>query len=271
MTVATFLIATFLLAAALSAAMAMAWVVRRATGNSGWVDVVWTFGLGGVGVAGALATVPDGAAPWRQLVVAGLLALWSLRLGSHITQRTLAIDDDPRYAKLARGWGANASWRMFELLQKQALVSIPLAVSVLLAAHNPAPGLRILDVAAIVVALVAIAGEMIADRQLHQFRAQGAGPNAVCDVGLWRYSRHPNYFFEWLGWVAYPLFAIDFSGAYPWGWLALAGPACMYWLLRHVSGVPPLEEHMLNSRGDAYRRYQERTSAFFPMPAKGTT
>lgn len=271
MTLATFLMATVLLSVALSAAMTVAWAVRRATGNSGWVDVVWTFGLGGIGVAGALATWPgDAAASWRQLAVAGLIALWSVRLGTHIAQRTLMIDDDPRYAKLAREWGADASWRMFELLQKQALVSIPMAVAVFLAAHNPAPGFRLLDAAAIVVALVAIAGEMIADRQLRQFASQRRGRGAVCDIGLWRYSRHPNYFFEWLGWTAYPLFAIDFTGAYPWGWLALAGPACMYWLLRHVSGVPPLEEHMLASRGDAYRRYQQRTSAFFPMPARSS-
>jgi steroid 5-alpha reductase family enzyme len=269
MTITSVLIATFLLAVALSGAMAVAWAVRHATGNSGWVDVVWTFGLGSIGALGALATWPgDAAASWRQLVVAAVLALWSVRLGIHIAQRTLAIDDDPRYAKLANGWGASASWRMFELLQKQALVTIPLAVSVFLAAHNPAPEFRLLDAAAILIALVAIGGEMIADRQLRQFRARGPGSNAVCDVGLWRYSRHPNYFFEWLGWVAYPLFAIDLTGAYPWGWLALAGPACMYWLLRHVSGVPPLEEHMLSSRGEAYRRYQQRTSAFFPMPAK---
>ena len=70
-----------------------------------------------------------------------------------------------------------------------------------------------------------------------------------------------------MGWLAYPLFAIDLSGSYPWGWLALSGPACMYWLLRHVSGIPPLEEHLIKSRGAAYRAYQERTSAFFPLPA----
>ncbi len=267
MSIATILIATLLLALGLSSAMAIAWAARRATGNSGWVDVVWTCGLGSVGVIGALATWPgDAAAPWRQFAVAGLLALWSVRLGTHIAQRTRTIDDDPRYAKLASAWGADASWRMFELLQKQALVSIPMAVAVFLAAHNPAPELRLIDIAAIAVGLIAIAGEMIADRQLRRFAAQGQG--TVCDIGLWRYSRHPNYFFEWLGWVPYPLFAIDLIRAYPWGWLALAGPACMYWLLRHVSGVPPLEEHMLNSRGDAYRRYQRRTSAFFPMPAK---
>jgi steroid 5-alpha reductase family enzyme len=83
---------------------------------------------------------------------------------------------------------------------------------------------------------------------------------------LWSWSRHPNYFFEWFGWLAYALFAIDFSGTYHWGWLALSGALCMYWLLNHVSGIPPLEEHMLKKYGDRFRAYRRRTSAFFPLP-----
>jgi hypothetical protein len=90
----------------------------------------------------------------------------------------------------------------------------------------------------------------------------------VCDAGLWGWSRHPNYFFEWFGWLAYPLLAIDFSGVYPWGFAALLGPACMYWLLVYVSGIPPLEAHMLERRRDEFRAYQARTSAFFPVPPR---
>jgi len=91
----------------------------------------------------------------------------------------------------------------------------------------------------------------------------------VCDVGFWRYSRHPNYFFEWLGWLAYPLLAID-ATRLDWAWLSLSGPAFMYWLLVHVSGIPFLEKHMVRSRGDAYRAYQQRVSAFFPRLLKRT-
>ena len=90
----------------------------------------------------------------------------------------------------------------------------------------------------------------------------------ICDVGLWGWSRHPNYFFEWFGWLAYPLLAIDLGGAYPWGFVALAGPVCMYWLLVHVSGIPPLEAHMLERRRDEFRAYQARTNAFFPAPPR---
>jgi steroid 5-alpha reductase family enzyme len=106
----------------------------------------------------------------------------------------------------------------------------------------------------------------IADRQLAAFRDDPANKGRVCDVGLWGMSRHPNYFFEWMGWFAYTIIAIDFSGGYPWGWLALAGPALMYWLLVHASGIPPLEAHMLRSRGQAFRDYQHRVNAFWPGP-----
>jgi steroid 5-alpha reductase family enzyme len=256
-------------ALALGLVMSGAWLVWRRTGNSGWVDTVWTFGLGGVGIAGAfLAPGSVSATWWRPQLVAGLVALWALRLGVHIARRTRGIKDDPRYAKLMEGWGEDGPWQMYVLLQKQALVSIPLAVSILLAAWNPVATFRPVDLIGVLVLLVGIGGETLADRQLDRFRRDPVNRGRVCDVGLWRWSRHPNYFFEWVCWLAYPLLAVPASVTYPWGWLALAGPLCMYWLLRHVSGVPPLEMHMLESRGAAYRAYQARTSAFFPLPSK---
>lgn len=268
MTVSTFVLTVMLQAMALSAIMAGAWLVQQRTGNSGWVDAVWTFGLGAVGGVAALAPIHDADDGVRRFLVAALLLAWSARLGLHIVSRTAKIADDPRYAELIRGWGPNARREMFWLLQKQALVTIPLAASVFLAAHNPAVSMRLQDWVAICLLVVAIAGEAIADRQLRQFRSDPGNRGKVCDAGLWRWSRHPNYFFEWLGWVAYPLIAIDLSGTYPLGWLAVAAPVCMHWLLVHVSGVPPLEEHMLRSRGDAYRAYQTRTSVFFPAPPR---
>ncbi len=264
MTGAILLTLTGIQAVLLSAVMAVAWVVQQRTGNSGWVDTVWTFGLGAIGVASALLPL-DGSVGARQLLVAMLIGIWALRLGVHIAQRSAGIEDDPRYAALARDWGSNAPREMFLLLQKQALVTIPLAMSIALAAHNPSP-LGIKDALAAALLLTAIAAARVADRQLIAFRRAAGRHGSVCDVGLWAWSRHPNYFFEWLGWLAYPLIAVDLTGSYPWGWLALAGPMCMYWLLAHVSGVPPLEAHMLRKHGNDYRAYQARTSRFFPRP-----
>ena len=254
---------------AMAAVMSLAWLVWRRTGNSGWVDTVWTFGLGAVGIAAALLPTASGAPTTpRQILVAALIAVWALRLGLHIALRTARITDDPRYAKLLAGWGADAPRQMFFLLQKQALVSIPLALSMLLAAHNPAPALRAQDWLGAAVLAIAIVGEGLADQQLRTFRHDPANKGRVCDAGLWSWSRHPNYFFEWFGWLAYALIAIDLTGAYPWGFVAVAGPACMYWLLVHVSGIPPLEEHMRQARGQAFVDYAARTSAFFPLPPR---
>lgn len=251
--------------AALSAIMAIAWRVQQRTGNSGWVDAFWTFGTGGVAALAALAPL-NGAPSARQMLVAAMAALWSLRLGWHIVGRTKGIEDDPRYRAMAADWGVDAPRRMFSLLQKQAGVSVPLALAVALAAHNPAPGLGLQDLLGVALLAAAVFGAKVADDQLRRYKADPANRGGVCDIGLWAYSRHPNYFFEWLGWLAYPLIAIDFSGANPWGFLALLAPACMYWLLVYVSGIPPLEEHMLRSRGEVFRAYQRRTRAFFPFP-----
>jgi steroid 5-alpha reductase family enzyme len=264
---------------ALITVMAAAWRMQEASGNSGWVDVSWTFGVGGVAFLAALAPLAQeaaeeaaqGAAPepwphWRQIVVAGVVAVWSLRLGLHIVARTRAAGDDPRYRQLIVEWQSDASRRMFWFLQAQAMVGVVLVISVVLAAQNGNPHLRIQDVLGIAILAAAISGEAIADRQLRRFKADPSKQGAVCGIGLWRWSRHPNYFFEWLGWLAYPLIAIDSSGHNSYGWLALLAPACMYWVLVHVSGIPPLEDHMLRSRGDVFRAYQRRTRAFLPFP-----
>ena len=250
------------------AAMAVAWSMQRRTRKAGWADVFWTFGTGAAGVVLALVPLPGHPGPdGRQVLVAALAGLWSLRLGSHIATRTIHGPDDPRYAKLNTAWGADAPRKMFWFLQVQALTIIPLAITIFAAARNPRPSLDLRDFVGACFLVVAIIGEGLADRQLKTFGRAPQNKGRVCDIGLWRWSRHPNYFFEWIGWLAYPVIAVDLSGAYPWGWAALSGPLLIYVLLVHVSGIPPLEEYMLHSRGDAFRVYQKRTSAFFPAPA----
>lgn len=255
------------IATALAAVMALAWRVQQASGNSGWVDVSWSLGVGAVAVLGALAPLGPNLWPgWRQIVVALLVATWSLRLGLHISARTRSAGDDPRYRQLSTEWGSQAPRRMFWFLQSQAAVGTVLAISAALAAQNPNPILRAQDVIGLLVLVVAVVGEAVSDAQLRKFKARQHGQNAVCDVGLWRWSRHPNYFFEWLAWIAYPVIAIDISGYNPFGWLALLAPACVYWVLVHVSGIPPLEAYMLRTRGDTFRAYQQRTRPFLPLP-----
>ena len=252
---------------ALSAIMAIAWQVQRTTGHTGWIDVCWTFGTGIVAALGSLAPLEADHSPGaRQIMVAVLIVFWSLRLGGHILLRTREVGDDPRYRDLIMQWGANADLRMFLQLQSQAAVGLILALSVALAAHNPRPNFGWQDFLGIALLVGALAGEAVSDWQLRRFRSDPANRGRICEAGLWSLSRHPNYFFEWLCWLAYPVIAIDLSGANPLGWIALLAPACMYWVLVHVSGIPPLEAHMLRTRGERFRAFQARTRAFFPFP-----
>ena len=250
----------------LSAVMMAAWCVQQRTGNPCWIDVFWSFGTGGVGCFAALIPVNAPWPHWRQAVVALLAAGWCLRLGLYVGGRTRSSTDDPRYRQLLNQWGDDAPRQMFLFLQAQAAVSGVLVLAIVLAAQNPDPALRVEDLIGVAIVVSGFIGEAIADLQLQRFRADPASRWAVCDVGLWRWSRHPNYFFEWLSWVGYPVVAIDFAGYNPNGWIALSAPMCMYWVLVYVSGIPPLEEHMLRSRGDAFRAYQARTRSFVPWP-----
>ena len=247
--------------------MISAWAFQRWVGNPGWVDVFWTFGTGIAGVVAAL--YPVAAHEWpteRQLLVALLVAAWSLRLGLYMAIRVGTSPEDARYVELREEWGAGFERRMFLFMQNQGIGSILFPLSILIAARNPAPGLRLADWLGAAMVALAIAGESLADRQMRRFKAAPDNAAKVCDVGLWSWSRHPNYFFEWLGWFAYPVIAVDLTGAYPWGVLALAAPALMYWVLNHGTGIPYLERHMARSRGEAWRSYQRRTSAFLLCP-----
>ncbi|MGJ4952875.1 DUF1295 domain-containing protein [Bradyrhizobium sp. HKCCYLS20291] len=266
MTIVDYLEALAALAVALSLLMAKAWVLQQRTGNSGWVDTFWTFSVGLVGAFGAIWPVAGILPGTRQWLVAVLVAVWALRLGGHIVLRSRGSADDPRYAELTRQWGDAAPWRMFVFLQQQAWGAIPLVFAVFVAAHAPAPELRLQDYLGILVLVLGIAGEAVADAQLKAFRRDPANKGKVCDVGLWRWSRHPNYFFEWVCWLSYPVIAL--SADHPWGLASLLAPLMMYWFLVHVTGIPPLEEHMLRSRGERYRAYQARTSMFFPLPSR---
>ena len=251
------------IACGLVVAMTGAWVVQQLTGSSGWVDTIWSLAVGAGGLAAALLSAREAVAG-RQVFVALLVAIWSLRLAWHIAARTRGAGEDPRYAALAQRWGRNFAPRLFVFLQIQAAAAFVLVLAVRMAAINPAPFPSLADMIGMVILLAAILGEAISDAQLSRFRRAHHGQKAVCDVGLWAYSRHPNYFFEWLAWCAWPFLALDATNWRAEALVALAAPVMMYVLLVHVSGIPPLEAHMIASRGDSFRAYQLRVNAFFP-------
>ncbi len=242
----------------LAVVMTGAWGVQRATGASGWIDAIWTFGGGFTGAGLSLAL---GSVSWRAFLAAILASAWSLRLGLHIVRRTLKSGDDPRYRKLMQDWGDAAPRRLFAFLQIQAVAGAVLALAVGLAGASIEAGARLQDWLGAGLVAAAILGEAAADAEIARFKANPGNRGEICDIGLWSLSRHPNYVFEVLVWAGFAIMALGADAA---GWLALAAPALMYWTLRYASGVPPLEDHMLTSRPEAFRAYQARTPIFFP-------
>lgn len=244
-------------AALMGVVMLLAWLVQRVTGKAGIVDVVWTFGVGAEAML-ALIFIADGLVARRWLIGA-LVATWSLRLGTHLLARLIRESDDERYVRLKAAWGQSAQLRLLLFYEAQALTVPAFALPMLLAGNSQAQ-LGAYDLAGAIVGFGALLGERQADGQLARFRDNPAHRGQVCDVGWWRYSRHPNYFFEWLHWCSYPWFAVHA----PLGWLTVFAPLAMLYFLCFVTGIPPAEAQSLHSRGNAYREYQARTSPFFP-------
>ena len=249
---------------ALAAVMLGLWGRQRRTRNAGIVDVAWTFGLGGFALLYAI-----GAEGWvgRRILVALLAGAWSLRLGMHLAKRVASEPEDGRYAKLRAELGERIDGWLFWFFLVQALLAALLSLAFFvpsIAGGPEAIGWRAQDVVAVLLWCVSVVGEHRADEQLRAWRSDEANKGRTCRAGLWRYSRHPNYFFEWIHWLVYPVLAIGL----PFGPAVWLVPLVMLFLILKVTGIPPTEERALASRGEDYRRYQETTNAFFPGPPR---
>lgn len=238
--------------------MAAGWALARRLDNAGYVDAIWAGLLAMVAVYAGLTGEGCAVARW---MVAMLGGVWGARLCLHVLHRVLREPEDGRYRYLREHWKGD-QLKFFLFFQGQAVFVVIFALPMLVAADN-AVGLG-WAIAAGAVWLVAVAGEAAADRQLDRFRADPANRGKTCREGLWAWSRHPNYFFEWLHWFAYALLA---TGA-PNAWLAWTGPVLMLAFLYRFTGIPWTEQQALRSRGEDYARYQREVSAFFPWPPR---
>lgn len=247
---------TLLLAWLLVAALMVAgWRWQQRRRNAGIVDVLWSAGLACSAVL--LAALGRGAAAPR-LGLAVLGGLWGMRLAWHLWRRVRGEGEDGRYRELRARWG-DRPLRWFAFFQAQAALVALFALPFLAVAGNRQTHPLWLTAGALVW-LLGVGGEALADAQLARFRADPAHRGTTCRAGLWRYSRHPNYFFEWLHWFAYVALA---QGA-PRAWLAWLGPVLMFVFLRWLSGIPWTEAQALRTRGEDYRNYQRSTPMFFP-------
>ena len=237
--------------------MLLLWAVQRRTGNAGVVDFGWAASVGAMAVYQALA---GGGDPLVRLLVGLMGGLWGVRLSWHLLRdRVWGQEEEGRYVHLRRHWGARADLHFLWFFQSQAAAAVLLSLPFALAARRtdgPGP----LDLIALLLFAGAWVGEAVADAQLRAFKRDPDSRGRTCRRGLWRYSRHPNYFFEWLMWVAFALPALPAAHG-PW---ALSAPVILLVLVTRVTGIPPTEAQALRSRGEDYRRYQQETSAFFP-------
>jgi steroid 5-alpha reductase family enzyme len=254
-----------LLAGATALGMMIAvWILSLALSDASIVDSFW--GLGFVLIAWVSYLAGDGWEP-RGLLVAGLVTVWGLRLSVHIGRRNLGKPEDYRYAAMRRKHGSRfwlVSLGTVFVLQAAIMWVVSLPVQMAQVAAGP-DHLTALDVLGMLAFAAGLAFEAIGDLQLERFKADEANSGKVMDRGLWRYTRHPNYFGDALVW--WGLFLITLSHTEYW-W-TIVGPATMTFFLTRISGVPLLERRMAKTR-PGYAEYMERTSGFIPLPPKGT-
>jgi len=251
---------TILLTAALlvSGIMCLGWLYQRRSGDAGIVDVLWTYNLGILALLYAVLCEGD---LMRQILLTTVVGLWSLRLGTYILfDRVLVGHEDGRYQKLREHWGEKANSKFFWFFQAQGAADLFFSLPFIFIASNSSPVFSAWEYLGLGCWSIAFFGEWIADNQLRRFRRSPTNRGKTCQNGLWRYSRHPNYFFEWLHWLSYPLMLVGISGFYA----ALLCPAVMLFSLFKVTGIPHTEAQALRSRGEEYRRYQQQTSVFIP-------
>ncbi|GAA3197534.1 DUF1295 domain-containing protein [Dactylosporangium siamense] len=246
--------------AAAFAVVLVAFAIGAATGRHRVVDVAWGLGFAAVAVTGFVLSAGHGDPATRWLVTA-LTVIWGVRLAAHIGIRSIGAPEDPRYERLlskAKGSRTAYAFRMIYLLQGVTLWFVSLPVQV--AQHHEGP-LSWWAAIGVTIWLVGFTFETVGDAQLARFRADPANRGRVLDSGLWRYTRHPNYFGDACVW--WGLFAL---ACLQWqGWLTVASPLLMTWFLTRKTGKPLLEEQLRRTK-PGYADYVERTSGFFPLP-----
>ena len=244
--------------ALLFSVMCVMWVLYRITKKPMIVDAGWGYAIAILGIFYAVTGSGD---EQRRVVLAVMTGLAGIRLGSYLLfTRVLGRHHDARYDMLEAGWKKNIPFRYFMFYQSQAIAAVLVTVSFIVIARDSRPLWNMWEIAGVLVWFIAFIGQVTADAQLNAFKNDPANKGEVCRKGLWNYSRHPNYFFEWLMWMAYLLFAFSSDGA----WIALLPPAIMLYLLLNVTGIPLTEENAIRSKGEKYKEYQRTTSAFVP-------
>ena len=239
--------------------MFLVWLWSYKIKNAGVVDIFWSYNFP------VIAIILWALAPgWetRKMMICCMVIVAGARLGSYILIRTVSHlhEEEGRYQQLRKEWGPNPDRKFFWFFQMQAVSNVLLAIPFFVICLNTSPKISPFEWAGLVLWGISVSGERFADNQLKNFKRNPANKGKVCSEGLWNYSRHPNYFFQWMMWMSYFVFALGSS----YGYLAIISPAIILYLLLKVTGIPMTEEQSIRTKGDAFREYQKTTSAFVP-------
>ncbi|MCU4419351.1 DUF1295 domain-containing protein [Acinetobacter bereziniae] len=246
--------------------MLLCWLIVSYNNRAGLVDVAWSFCIAlNVMLAGFLLDT----APLSVRIFIGLSSsIWFLRLTWHLFRRYWhETEEDRRYANMRRAMGQFKHLGFLAFFMFQAGLALLFSYPMLSLLSSPKTQwnewIYWAQIAAALVMLLAFIGESTADQQLYRFKQNPNNQGQTMDQGLWKYSRHPNYFFEWLHWFAYPILGLA-AGLY----LLWIYPLLMWVFLYYITGIPFSEQQALRHRGQNYRDYQKRTSMFIPWQPK---
>ena len=238
--------------------MIVLWLIHIFIGNAAIVDVGWACGL--AMLAAIYAKLGQGW-PLRSGIVAAMGCVWGLRLGGYLLfTRVLGQPEEGRYVQLRKEWKSNVTLKFLAFFEFQALLCVVLSAPFLFPAINGRAHLSWIEYVGCGIWLAGMLGEAAADAQLNRFKKNFANHGKTCRAGLWSYSRHPNYFFEWVIWMGLAVFAFGS----PLGSIGLISPALILYFLLRVTGIPATEAQALRTKGDDYKDYQRTTSAFVP-------
>lgn len=234
--------------------MLIVWLIAKKIANPSIIDVAWPIGLM---VSGLIYLFSQGEGI-RLIVISSLLAIWACRLAGYLYfSRIKKGIVDARYVKLSQQWKISQSIGYLLHFQLQGLFIFIMSFVFMFAAAQDRTYLSLIDYLGIILCLTGIVCETLADAQLQRFKQQNKGK--VCDVGLWRLSRHPNLFFDWLTWCGFACFAIQAN----YGWMGLMTPLLLFLIMTKAT-IPITENGSIASRGNQYLQYQQTTSMFFP-------
>lgn len=242
----------------LLAYMSVVFLIAKKRNRLDTVDIAWGLGFIPIALSAALLRPTH-----RSLLIAGLVTIWGLRLANHIYQRSRVKGEDPRYTEMANKWKGSNRWlrAYFSVFILQGVLILIVGLPIATATGPRLHGWQWLTLAGGLVWLTGFVLEAIADKQLGNYIRLEKRPK-VLKTGLWRYSRHPNYFGELTQWWGIGIIALQTS----YGWIGLIGPLTLTILIVFVSGLPPIERR--RAKDAAYRVYQKQTSALIPLPPK---